>query len=317
MQLNKSGKTIDEVVWDTPILDEDRLEMRRNAFPTFELVEENDETSALEDWCRHRIQRRTANVVLELVGRTGDGKSYSMLSLIAFVMSLHGKDVSREDIVNKLCFDIEEALEAKEHLDSPGDFIARDEVPYEGGVGAMRQQQEWGNLAETIRKKQVHLFLATPTRKPLSVSMWVLEPIRMSSEDEVVLLALATNERRFLGHVIISHPKEFISEEAIQEYERIKNEFLNEIEGREAGGHIDEMAEELIEEYGLRLMRRGDSLWKFAVERDGELEELNNSDVEELAVELHPVLGNRGNELDNVVSSAKAKLKSQELGLAD
>ena len=294
MFLNRTGKRLKEIRWDTPVLDMDSFKIRAMRMPSFWLAFHRDRTEYLEEFISHRLVVMHANAVLELVGRTGSGKSYSGLALSAYIDP-------EFDVKDCVRYSLNSILEEADTRN--GICWMLDEVERLYGLGTWRSQSEWSNYIESIRKKQHSVITCTPEPKPMGTTMFTLEPLRISRADDVCHLAIMDADRQYLGYVMISHPKEFIGQKAVNKYEKAKDKYLESILKRDKGDNIGSMADAVLDNYEFTIKMTEKGFRKVSVGG----EDITGSDLVEIVNEMFPYL-NRNNECMAIAEAVKSRL---------
>jgi len=302
MFLNKSNMDLRDIEWSTPNLDMDSFKMKIYRNRSFWYAFKRDKTEELEEFISNRIHDMNANVVMELIGRTGSGKSYAGLTLASFIdpdfsvdrnVKYHLDDVlnSTKDHPEPICWDL-------------------DEVERVWGLGTWRSHSEWSNYIESIRKKQHSVITCTPERKPLGTTMYALEPLRISYEHKLCHCAIADDKQQYLGYVLISHPDQFIGKKMVKQYEDIKDTYLDKIQSRDKGDSIGTMADTIIQKYKfeIEVTERGARRIKL----DGQI--LIASDIIEIVNAEYPYL-NRNNECIAIAEAVKARVFLAKYGV--
>ena len=299
MNLNRTGLTADEINWDTPMLDQDAMVLRSHLDPTFKYVFQKDRTDDYGNWMTTRIIEEHANVVTELIGRTGSGKSYGMLGLV------HETDKKFSPKRNIL-YSLELIMQSEHRFEAPISW-GLDEVARNWGIGSWRASSEWENYIESIRKKQHSVFTATPVRKPQGTTMWCLEPVRMSREDEVTQFAISNEQRHHLGYVLISAPWHFMPKRMVEEYEKQKDDYIMSILKREGNDPTTERIGEIMAQYTF-------SLVEGKVTLNGMV--LTTNDILEIVNQHYPFL-KRNNEAYAIAEGIKARLRLSAAGVSN
>jgi len=298
VSLNQTGLSQKEIIWDTPLLDHHALILRAKLETTFKYAFQADRTEDFMSWMTDRLDNQ-ANVVGEAIGRTGSGKSYTILTLGCIT---DPKWTPQRNVH----YSLEDILSSEYKNDMPVTWNL-DEVARTWGVGSWRSHAEWENYVESIRKKQHSIFTATPTRKPMGTTMWCLEPLRMSRRDEVVQLAISNAKGHTMGYVIISHPKHFMSKKMLQSYEDMKDNYIGSILSRKGRDNVTDAILTMLEKYPFSLEREKNIV---RVSLHGNV--LTTTDLVELVNENYPHL-QRNNEAYAIAEGIKSKLKMMDI----
>jgi len=297
--LNRTGLAADEINWDSPILDQHAMALRTQLDPTFRYAFLVDRTEHLCEWMEMRVFGEHANVVMENIGRTGTGKSYTNMTLAC-------QTDAKFSPKRNIHYSIETILNSPYKSEEPISWML-DELARSWGIGSWRSTAEWENYIESIRKKQHSVFTATPTRKPLGTTMWCLEPMRMSREDEVVQASLSNDKRHTLGYVIISAPWHYLKRSVVEEYEDMKDEYLMKVLLRKGSDSTGDRIGELMKDFNFG---KTDQNGIMRVTLDGTV--LTTQDILELVNQKFPHL-QRNNEAYAIAEGIKSRMKLRDL----
>ncbi len=186
----------------------------------------------ISDLLFEEIEERTknqSNLLVEIWGEQGSGKSYLALSLSSFFPER--KVFWRKDDI------IQNLSSLKENT-----CVILDEQVAEWGLGSFRISLEYETLLETLRKRQISFIHASPTSKILSLCHLGIETLYVDRKKQVTHALLYDRQGSPLGRIQVQHPKTFLGDEFIQEYEREKDKFLDVILHKDGKDSIIERA---------------------------------------------------------------------------
>jgi hypothetical protein len=179
-----------------------------------------------------------SNYIVNGILSHNSGKSYMTVSLAA-ILDPH---ISVENIY----FDYTRLVYDKNKL-QPHMSVLVDEQTEAWGVDSQRVATVIQALKEQLRKKSIHFFFVSPRLKPeFETSMYIFETMFIDKEDQVCYAAMKTRDLHCLGYVRIPHPRNFVSKEFLEAYERKKDAHLDVLTGKLQVDDIEEMAQRII-----------------------------------------------------------------------
>lgn len=243
----------------------------------------------------NKIKKDKRNLLAEVVGDTGTGKSYSSIALAL----RNDKAFS----IDKIFFTQRDLIEkARDVYKGKPITLINDEQTKIIGIGTFRVLSQYNDFLETIRKKQISIVRNSPTRKHyvnMNLSHYLLQTFSgfIDAERNVLRAALCDNQFYCLGFVEFSNPLQ-TAPDLIKKYEKKKDKFLDTMlhDGEESTFLRD--AEKLLNSSEFK---------QFA----GNQKKLSREDLFNFVDFMRPEL-KRGNEAVEVLSAFIFKLKMSE-----
>lgn len=243
----------------------------------------------------NKIKKDKRNLLAEVVGETGTGKSYSSIALALRNDSEFSADkifFTQRDLIEK----------ARDVYAGKPITLINDEQTKIIGIGTYRILSQYNDFLETIRKKQISIVRNSPTRKHyvnMNLSHYLLQTFSGFIDEKRGILRAALCDNLFycLGFVEFSNPV-VAAPDLIKKYEKKKDKFLDEMlhDGSESTFLRD--AEKLLNSSEFR---------QFADNN----KKLSREDLFNFVDFMRPEL-KRGNEAVEVLSSLIFKIKMSE-----
>jgi DNA polymerase III delta prime subunit len=180
------------------------------------------------------------NLIFLFYGLPGTSKSYSALSL--------ARAIDPQFDVNKSCYwDLRKFIDDLPNLRNKGCYVI-DEVARNWGEGSFRVLSEINTVFETVRKRQIFIIVCTPRYFFSPTWSYCLEgiPGQISFALEKSRMALQTGDRKTLGYILFNSPLRTLGKEQIDQYEVMKDGFLDEVLHK-GGGWFESKANEVAE----------------------------------------------------------------------
>lgn len=150
------------------------------------------------------------NTVLGIIGYTGTGKSWAVLTLIETLVNAYWK-IKKKKIKCHICSNYNEFIKAVTESDID-DIIWCDELPLSTKEGSRVQKIELENILHQIRQRKNTFLLVDPTRIRVDVCYMYLQTAGINFKTGVSRFMLLNQNRNYFGHVYIYRPK-IITEE--------------------------------------------------------------------------------------------------------
>lgn len=200
----------------------DRLLLKEATDTTFGEALSNDYTETMfETLLERKNPNKEHSYIGTMYGQQGSSKSYSSLALSGFL----DDNFSAE----KIYFDVEDLVNDKHKLKSH-DCVLVDEQARTYGIDSNRINIMIQIIKEQLRKRSIHMFFCSPTLKDEhTTSMYIFETLFIDEKKKLSYCAYKTNELHCLGYSMIPHPLNFINKQTLLEYEKKKDEHLDEI----------------------------------------------------------------------------------------
>lgn len=231
-----------------PMLDKQRLQSRLDEQLSMQKAfsKEYNLTDALHDFIQDRLERQQANVYLDVYGLTGTAKTYGSLYLCA----KHMPGFTNEQIF----FGAREILQGISML-KPKTLILNDDKTRDFGMGTSRRLSEYMNIIQVVRKYQISLINTATSPRLFALAHYMLESLYIDRERRVSRFAVQTCSSggmdrmgiTTLGYAEFPHPDTVLPPEAITEYERRKDIFIEQNLRKKGSDDIDTAAREVIE----------------------------------------------------------------------
>jgi hypothetical protein len=233
---------------ELPRLLREEIEARESMDATFENFLETDLTQEVyEEFDKVRQPRSQQNALVSVYGKTGVGKTYSALYWCGFLDPTFNAE--------KIFFDYNSVVYARRTF-KPHTAVLVDEQARLYGVDMMRVSSILTALKEQLRKKSIHFFFVSPViRNEYQSSKMVFECIYHSPKTKENLVAYKTNELITLGHIRIPHPLNTISKKLLLEYERMKDEHLEELTEKPSD-EVEDIANKVIDDQFFKDMEK-------------------------------------------------------------
>jgi len=176
------------------------------------------------------------NLIIEVTGATGSGKSIVSLSMALNVM---GKPV----VVDDICFTTDDLLKRAMEIGQSHALI-QDEQINQLGVGSQREQYERQTLEDTTRKFGLSILFCSPTTREHTTAHYNLKIICRNNRKRLTKVAILAENGSYMGYFVIkvlgSKNKLWVA------YEEKKDAFIKEILSRSTKRlSIDDMSEAL------------------------------------------------------------------------
>lgn len=192
----------------------------------------NNLTIEFKDEIKARLEKQS-NIILDIWGMQGSGKSYSALSISSFFPKFY-VFWDRNDVIQNL-----KTVE-------PPCVILLDEVTETWGLGSFRTSVEYQTMLETLRKRQISFIHCSPMSKFLHLCHYGLETLYVDVKKEETFCLLYNREGAPLGYVKIPHPKRFLPADVVFNYEKNKDEFLDRVLHVKNADNITNKAKEFL-----------------------------------------------------------------------
>jgi len=134
------------------------------------------------------------NLIIEVVGQTGSGKSFVSVSLALNVM---GKPLVVEDI----CFTSDDLLKRAMEI-GKSHVLIQDEQINQLGAGSQRESYERQTLEDTTRKFGLSIIFCSPTTRDHSTAHYVLEVICINKRKRLTKVGIIS-DNQYLGYFVI------------------------------------------------------------------------------------------------------------------
>lgn len=193
----------------------------------------NNLTDEFKDEIKVRLEKQS-NIILDIWGMQGSGKSYSALSICSLFPKYY-TFWNRDDVIQNL------------KNTEPPCVILLDEVTESWGLGSFRTSIEYQSLLETLRKRQISFIHCSPMSKFLHLCHYGLETLYVDIKKEETFCLLYNREGAPLGFVKIPHPKKVLPVDVINVYERNKDEFLDSVLHIKNADNITSKAKKFLE----------------------------------------------------------------------
>ncbi len=144
------------------------------------------------------------NTVLGLIGYTGTGKSWAVLTLIETIVGAYWK-IKKKKIKCHICSNYNEFTKAVAESDID-DIIWCDELPLTTGPGSRIQKIHLENILHQIRQRKNTFLLVDPTRIKVDVCYMYLQTAGINFKTGVSRFMLLNQNRQYFGHVYIYRP---------------------------------------------------------------------------------------------------------------
>lgn len=144
------------------------------------------------------------NTVLGIIGYTGTGKSWAVLTLVETIGNAYWK-INKKKIKTFICSNYNEFLIAVVESDVD-DIIWCDELPLTTGKGSRVQKTELENILHQIRQRKNTFLLVDPTRIKVDVCYMYLQTAGINFKTGVSRFMLLNQNRQYFGHVYIYRP---------------------------------------------------------------------------------------------------------------
>lgn len=216
--------------------------MRNNTFRRF--MSKNQTKSVIEQIQKNKKEHR--NLIIEFLGETGTGKSYSSIAL--------GLRTDPNLNVDKIVFTMRDLIESAPKLYNGKPItLINDEQIHTFGIGSYRIRSQFSDFLETIRKKEISIFRNSPTRKfnidsDLSHFIFVTFGGFIDKHEETNRVAICDNSFNCLGFVEFDNPAK-TNPKLIKAYEKKKDAFLNDLMGNDAESTFMRDAKKLMESH--------------------------------------------------------------------
>jgi len=208
------------------------------------------------------------NLILEIMGVTGSGKS-----LLAVTLGVNW--MSKKLLVEDICFTNDLLLKRAPLVDK-SHLLIQDEQIYAVGVGSQREQYERQTLEDTTRKFGLSMIFCSPTIQGHTTAHYGLEIICINKKERLTKVAIL-NGNLYLGYFVIKVLPE--SNKLWKEYNKAKDEFITSVLGRSNQRlSIDDMSESLLKH----------PLYKHCK---------TSSDLSIICLKMYPTLTNQENNL--------------------
>lgn len=212
----------EEVVWDP--IEKEQIEWNIRNNPDYAALKYNrDVTPLLEEKIEFAI-KNNRNIIAEVLGIPGAGKSYATIAL-ATIVSGHWADKLNKDTTVDLDFELAGILELIGKY-YKGDSLIQDEDPRGFGAGSATNAEAFENLAKTLRKRCISLFVVSPTDTRVENVNFVIEFFAYYPKERVTKGVLYTRKKIALGYVYI----EILDYEDYAEYEKKKDAFIDKMQ---------------------------------------------------------------------------------------
>jgi hypothetical protein len=206
-----------------PRLTREILELKESTIPTFERVLEIDMTDELFGIMDiSRAKNSQQSFISDIEGIQGSGKSYVGLFECGYI----DKNFNAENIF----FDFNKLVNNRKEL-KPHSAVLMDEQTQVFGVDSMRISIIMNAIKDRLRKKNISLIFCSPRLRETHVnSRFVQETLFIDEEmkESYIALKIAQN-LQCLGYSVIPHPLSVVSKKLLLEYEKLKDESLDEL----------------------------------------------------------------------------------------
>ena len=240
----------DELKWDISPLRKLELQERANTTPSFNKVfnPKYNKTEATKQEFKERTKGEK-NIITELTGETGSGKSICAITLALKFMK---KKLEVDDIL----FRTEDILQRSKEIGQNHTLI-RDEQTTGSGMGSKREEEEQQNLEDTTRKIGLNMIFCSPTTRKHTTAHLNLEIICICKKKRLTKVAIIGMNGHYLGYFIIKVIEE--NNPLWIEYNKRKDIFIKDVLGRSMQRlSLDERSEEV----------KKNKLYKFAKSRE-------------------------------------------------
>lgn len=208
-----------------------QLQERMNN-PIFANATVNNLTDIFRDEIDTRLKNQS-NIIIDIWGTQGSGKSYTALSLCSFFPHFY-TFWSKSDVINEV-----------KNVKTPC-VILLDEVTGEWGLGTYRIGIEYQSFLETLRKRQISFIHCSPTSKLLYLCHYGLEILYVDKENNQSVGMLYNREGTPLGIIRTPHPSSLLTPSVINEYESKKDQYLDTITHKNSTDNLSNLATEYL-----------------------------------------------------------------------
>jgi len=227
----------DDLKWDISPMMMLKFRQRVELNPSFSKVFniKYNLTKAMKREFHHRTKGER-NIITELTGYTGSGKS---ICAVTIALKWMKKKIVADDIL----FSTEEILRRSQEIGQNHTLI-RDEQTRGSGMGSRREEEEQENLEDTTRKFGLNIIYCSPTTRDHTTAHYNLEIICINKAKRLTKVAIIGFNGQYLGYFVIKVIEE--DHKLWIAYEKNKDEFIKSVLGRSMQRlSIDDRSKEL------------------------------------------------------------------------
>lgn len=197
-------------------------------YPAYIEALDNNMTRDFQHECADRMNFNK-NLILEIVGETGSGKSYAGDTIGLDLNSYFNKTL----LYSNFAFTNTDFLEKMSKFIKENTLI-KDEQPRSSfGEGSMIEQIGLQDIEEIVRKAQINIIYISPSSRSFHTGVhYILQTFDLNYKQRTNLLLIHPPQDNLLtnpiGHIIVKHPVDKYPEFApvLAQYEREKDLFI-------------------------------------------------------------------------------------------
>lgn len=278
----------------TPKIDLDLIERRFNEEYCFQTYFPHNATKELLDKTEFQYSH-DQNFIINSWGQPRSFKTYNNFS-IPFQTS------HPIESIDTIFFRLEELNEYLPKL-HPFDTILHDEHDEAFGVGAKRLELEYVRMVETLGKRKINWFITSPIARARKHAYFLIHALRLADYRETIDVKtpdgkihkegclgyseLTDNHDNTIGHLRIINPR-CLNNKLMDQYEKKKDDFLDEVQHKKTGDYLSEMAYVVIDTDAFKAFEN--KLKAKSKNRKKDFMGLNFNTVLELVNEKYPEL---------------------------
>src|SRR3990172_12105324 len=193
-------------------MDEFMLQEKARENPSFYfmLKKKKDTTKLFEqDLLEKTQQGKKDHIVITCTGRTGSGKSLTM-------MTIAKKLIDPAFGIRNICFNVEQVLQRCKELKQNSCLLLDEQISGNVGIGSVRESLELRNLEEVTRKYKLSFVFASPTPRTHMVAHYHMELFLKDEKNKVNWLAIH-RDYNYLGYVKVKVDPNW---ELLKEYDK-------------------------------------------------------------------------------------------------
>lgn len=234
----KSKKKV--MKWDISTMMKTKFKQRGENNPSFYRVFD-PEYNLTKPFFKDLAFRTTGerNVIIEITGGTGSGKSLVSITIAVKVMK---KPITIDDI----CFTIDQLLDRSKNI-GKSHVMLQDEQINMLGAGSNREQYEKQTLEDTTRKFGLSIIFCSPTTREHTTAHYNLEIICRNNKKRITKVAIIGDKGQYIGYFVIKVLG--VNNKLWKAYEVKKDEFIEGVLNRSTARlSLNDMSKALIDD---------------------------------------------------------------------